>query len=221
MSRIALVASALLTAVFVNAAVAQDLRLSEDINLFISPCGEPFEAPKKDAYPVVKWFNNADTNHDGRLTIEEMRTDADRFFKVLDRDGNGYIDGHEVTIYEFKIVPEILTPTGQLQTGIIKVMMQSPSAAVAPISPTGAAPGDENVYRERLNGTQGAVYYSLLREPEPVRSADRNFDYRITQKEFEEHSDRHFTALDTEKRGYLTLADLPKTDAEKAAKAHR
>jgi hypothetical protein len=54
-----------------------------------------------------------------------------------------------------------------------------------------------------------------------VRSADRNFDYKISLKEFQEHSDRHFHALDTSNKGYLTLADLPKTEAEKAAKAHR
>ncbi len=65
------------------------------------------------------------------------------------------------------------------------------------------------------------MFYSLFREPEPVRSADRNFDYRITLKEFQDHSDRHFKALDVDNKGFLTLADLPKTDAEKQAKAHR
>lgn len=221
MSKKTLVASALFAALAVNTAVAQDLRLSEEINLFISPCGEPFEALKKDPYPVVKWFNNADANHDGKLDIDEMRADASRFFKILDRNGDGYIDGQEVTIYEYKIVPEILSPpTGALETGIVKVAMQTPGD-VAPIVPSGATPGDENIYRERLNTNQGAVYFSLFHEPEPVRSADRNFDYRITLREFQEHSDRHFHALDTSNKGYLTLADLPKTDAEKAAKAHR
>ena len=56
---------------------------------------------------------------------------------------------------------------------------------------------------------------------EPVRSADRNFDYRISLQEFLAHSDRHFHALDIDNQGYLTLAGLPRTAAEKAAKAHR
>jgi Ca2+-binding EF-hand superfamily protein len=204
-----------LAAVFATPSFAQ---LADEVNLFISPCGEPIVASKKDAYPVVKWFKQADANADGKLDMDEMRTDASRFFAVLDRNHDGVIDGSEVTFYEQRIAPEILTPSGALETGIIKVVLQR---GVDPIVPSGATPGDENVARQRLNSSQGAVYYSLFREPEPVRSADRNFDYKITLKEFQEHSDRHFKALDADAKGFLTLADLPKTEAEKAAKAHR
>ena len=34
-------------------------------------------------------------------------------------------------------------------------------------------------------------------------------------------ADRQFKALDPDNKGYFTLADLPKTEAEKSAKAHR
>jgi len=169
-------------------AAAQDLRPPGLFNLFISPCGEPFEAGKTDPYPIVKWFNGADANHDGKLDIDEMRNDAARFFKVLDQNGDGTIDS------------------------------QTPSD-VAPVSPE--APGESNIYKEQLNPNQGAVFYSLFREPEPVRSADRNFDYRISLQEFLAHSDRHFKALDVNNQGYLTLAQLPKTEAEKQSRAHR
>jgi hypothetical protein len=200
-------------------AQAQDARLPGAENLFISPCGEPFTAPRSDPYPIVKWFNGADANHDGKLDIDEMRNDAARFFKVLDRNGDGVIDSQEVTFYEYRIVPEILAPPGSAEAaGIVRVSLQTPES-LSPISPV--EPGSDPILKEHLNATEGAVFFSLFHEPEPVRSADRDFDYRITLKEFLAHSDRHFHALDTANKGSLTLADLPKTEAERAARAHR
>ena len=46
----------------------------------------------------------ADANHDGKLDIDEV--DADRFFKILDRNGDGYIDDKEMTFYETRMVPQ-------------------------------------------------------------------------------------------------------------------
>jgi EF hand len=201
-------------------AQAKDKRPSEGSeNLFISPCGEPFLAESKEPYPIVKWFNGADANHDGKLDIDEMRNDAARFFRVLDRNGDGIIDSQEVTFYETRIVPQILKPdTGALKTGIVRVSLQTPDS-LTPISPV--EPGSDPIIKQHLNATEGAVFFSLFREPEPVRSADRNFDYKISLNEFLAHSDRHFRALDVDKQGYLTLATLPKTDAEQEARAHR
>ena len=214
MSKIILIAAACAAlALAATPSLAQD-----EVNLFISPCGEPFTAPRSAPYPVVNWFKKADANGDGKLDIDEMRADATHFFQVLDRDGNGYIDSQEVTFYERRMVPEILSPAA-LDTGIVRVVLQRGVQGVDPGG--GAAPGAENVYKEQLDTNLGAAPYSLFHEPEPVRSADRNFDYRITLKEFQEHSDRHFHALDVNNKGFLTLADLPKTSVEKEAKAHR
>jgi hypothetical protein len=79
---------------------------------------------------------------------------------------------------------------------------------------------DAPTAEDEVNADHGAVYFSLFREPEPVRSADRDFDQKVSLKEFLAHSDRHFHALDQGNQGYLTLAGLPKTEAERAAKAH-
>ena len=44
--------------------------------LFISPMGEPFR-PKGDSDdPVKRWFDQADRNHDGKLTIGETVAEA-------------------------------------------------------------------------------------------------------------------------------------------------
>lgn len=220
MSKISIIlaAAAAAAALAATAVSAQVATLPGSVMLFISPCGEPFEAPKGDPYPIVKWFDQADANHDGKLDIDEMRNDAARFFKVLDRNHDGVIDNYEIDFYEYRLVPEILSPNAALDGGIVRVSMQP---GVEPIDPGGGAPGQEGVERQRLDGNQGAVFYSLFHEPEPVRSADRNFDFKITLAEFLAHSDRQFKTLDTDNKGYFTLAELPKTDAEKAAKAHR
>jgi hypothetical protein len=132
---------------------------------------------------------------------------------------DGVIDSLEVNFYEHRVVPEILNPlVGALETGIVRVSLQTPDS-VSPVSPV--APGSDPVYRSHLNSEQGATFFSLFQEPEPVRSADRNFDYRVSLKEFEEHSDRHFHALDRDNKGYFTLAELPRTSAERDYRAHR
>jgi len=73
------------------------------VRLFISPMGEPFRGP--DGFGT--WLVGADADHDGAVTLAEFRADAERFFRVLDTDGNGYIDGFEMQAYERERVPEI------------------------------------------------------------------------------------------------------------------
>ncbi|MEO8113421.1 MAG: hypothetical protein ABI655_03495, partial [Phenylobacterium sp.] len=71
--------------------------------LFISPSGEPFRGPDG----LGAWLAGADADHDGAVTLTEFRADAVRFFKVLDANGDGRIDGFEIQAYERDIAPEI------------------------------------------------------------------------------------------------------------------
>jgi hypothetical protein len=185
--------------------------------LFVSPCGRPYRVPLGQPYPVDVWFNAADTNKDGKLDKAEMRADADIFFRVLDQDHNGYIDGFEVSFYEHRILPEMLQNQtfGAFAAPDMKVLAQyggpgqpdSPPVVDDDIS-------DRTKSHKKEADLQGAAPYNFLREPEPVSASDGDFNHRITQAEFAAASDRRFKLLDKDGDGLLTLATLPRTYAQ-------
>ncbi|MDB5481398.1 MAG: EF-hand protein [Caulobacteraceae bacterium] len=196
--------------------------------LFVSPSGRPYRAAPGEPYPVVAWFAETDTDHDGSLDRAEFRADAAAFFAILDRNHDGVIDSDEVTYYEQNIVPEILrrrpSPQAAAEARIILAQFgggggmggggggmggggggrgggRRGGGSQAP-SGTPQAPGPE---------TMGAAPFNLFSEPEPVTAADANFDGRITLAEFLAAADRHFDAVDVKGAGHVILADLPKT----------
>lgn len=173
-------------------------------NIYISPSGEPFSAAMSKPYPIVDWFKRVDANGDGKIDRAEFLADAEQFFKKLDRNGDGVISSEEVYIYEHYIVPEILS--GDLQA--------SPGEPVENPDGTTTRPPAQLT-------NEGAAVFGLFNDPEPVMSADRNFDQRITHKEFIDQAGRHFDRLDAKGQGFLTLADLPRTPAEAVVHARR
>jgi hypothetical protein len=177
--------------------------------LFISPSGEPFRGPDG----LKRWFDGADTDHDGAISPAEFRADAMRFFKVLDADHDGMIDGGEIQTYETQIAPEI--------TGL-----GLPDEGAGPRPDNGQGQGggrrgggmarggrgDEGggFGRQRGGGgREGAARYSLLNEPEPVLGADLNIDFKVSAAEWLNTADKRFTLLDTQAEGRLTPANLP------------
>jgi hypothetical protein len=157
--------------------------------LFISPAGQPFRAAVGATYPVAAWFAQADRDHDGKITREEFRADFEAFFRTLDTNHDGIVDGFETTDYEQKIVPEILSDFDERSF----------------------AQGAPALARSKL---QGAAPYSLTDLPEPVSDADADFDSKITLPEFLAAADRRFDGLDAKHLGYLTLDDLPRTPVQ-------
>jgi hypothetical protein len=75
--------------------------------IFLSPSGEPFRTGPSTPDPLRAWFDKADAKHQGYIDREEFRADAARFFKVLDENGDGVVDGFEAADYEHKIAPEL------------------------------------------------------------------------------------------------------------------
>ena len=77
-------------------------------NVFFSPHGRPYRAPRGAPYPVVDWFKQADHNGDGKLDRDEFVADAADFFAFLDVNGDGVLDAQDIAFYEQRIAPEVL-----------------------------------------------------------------------------------------------------------------
>lgn len=157
---------------------------------FISPMGEPFRS-RDTLSGAEHWFRQVDTNKDGRLTPAEFRADADRFFDRLDTNHDGEIDPDEIERYETQIAPEIGVISSYGDVSLAKT--DSDGKVTDP------------PYPDRL----GAGRYGYLAMPEPVVSADANFDRGISRAEFREAADRRFKMLDTHADGVIVRAELP------------
>jgi Ca2+-binding EF-hand superfamily protein len=216
------------------------LAAEEDPNaltqLFISPCGEPFRAKASDPYPVVVWFNRADTNHDGELDRGEFVADAMQFFQKLDANGDGVVDSRELYYYEHITVPEIMA--GQQQTGaltphVLRVaefelvqaggMGGMGGGGIGGINGPPVVNGSDEPPPTHPDTTDpnrlvGAAPYNLLGEPEPVAASDLSFSGRISQADFKTRANQRFDVLDYDQRGYLILNSLPKTLAQTLVK---
>lgn len=181
--------------------------------LFISPAGEPFRGSDG----LRRWFEAADTDHDGALTLAEFRADFMRFFKVLDADGDGRVDGVENQAYETRIAPEI-TRLGLADEG------DGPRASDRG-GPPGGGPGGGGLGRmSRGEGSggfgggrrpgggarlEGAARFSLLNIPQPVRGADADLDWKVSAAEWARAAGQRFALLDADGDGRLTLDTLP------------
>ncbi len=194
------------------------------VRLFISPMGEPFRGP--DGFGT--WLAGADADHDGAVTLAEFRADAERFFRVLDTDGNGYIDGFEMQAYERERVPEI---------GAVAVDEggrgggrgfggggrrggghggRPPPQSGGEAGKT-AGPGQTGGFKP--GGREGAARFSLLNIPQPVAQADEDWNGRITRLEWDHAVTRRFALLDKANTGRLTRESLQAPPSDKNKKA--
>jgi hypothetical protein len=184
-------------------------------NVFISPAGEPFRAEDGHPYPVAIWFQAADANHDGKLSLAEFQSDALAFFRQLDVNHDGVVDGFEVQRYERDVAPEINPPVEGLRFGEgMDLGLGVPGSSRDRRLDQGQASSRQPQAGDRR--PEGAGLYGLLNEPEPVASTDLRFDSHITAEEFTDAAARRFAKLDVHGLGYLTLATLPKTPVQTA-----
>ncbi|MDC7676087.1 hypothetical protein [Asticcacaulis machinosus] len=175
--------------------------------IFFSPSGEVFRAKTPAPYPVADWFKKADADSDGKLTRAEFVADAKRYFAVIDKDENGVISSPENTRYEEELAPEILSR--------VPMITQPPKGRTTDAE---GKPLSNQPYQRQITG---AAQFSLINEPQPVRGADANFDFKITSAEWESASLARFRLLDKDSDGALTLDTLSKTPMQQALEAPR
>lgn len=190
---------------------------------FISPMGEPFRAHSANDDTLADWFRQADRNHDGYLTPDEMVADAERFFGTLDTNHDGQIDPEELDRYEWEIAPEIQVNSRT---------KRQPGERAAPVlakEPDEERPNDRRKRRGEddmtslgLDGAlQGAARYGLLNIPEPVAAADTDFNRAISREEFRQAALARFQILDTAHQGRLSLDQLETTRSAILAGDHK
>jgi len=173
---------------------------------FISPMGEPFRGRATSEAPIARWFAQADANRDGVLTDDEMQVDADRFFNRLDSNRDGQIDPDELKTYEWEIAPDI-----QVNSNWKRPRGQSAPQESAKSQPAGEPSWKSPADRHdgyRTEELQGAARYGLLNMPQPVASADADFNRAITLAEFRQAASYRFKLLDDGGQGRITLPEL-------------
>ena len=168
---------------------------TQGARLFISPMGEPFRA---DHDPQDIWFDRADTNHDGALSVNEFDKDAARWFAVLDRGHDGEIDPGDIEYYESYLAPEIRVDAGE-------------GVTVGGGDDEGG--GDSSSPKPSFHLRLGAARYGYFDYPEPVMVADTNFNRGVDPREFQRAADKRFDLLDTNHDGKIERGELPKISA--------
>jgi hypothetical protein len=167
---------------------------------YIAPMGQPF---RTDGFtdPMKLWFDRADTDHDGRLTLAEFRADSDRFFTVLDKDRSGEIDPQEMSDYENVVAPEIkLYQRGQDKKPRTGRQKHEAKAAAR--------------RRADYEAPYGAGIWASLNIPQPIVSADTDLNRGVSRLELDQAAVRRWPLLDPQGLGYLTYATLPKSPAQ-------
>ena len=173
---------------------------------FMSPMGEPFfgRTPGEDG--LSAWFRQADTNHDGFITVDEMKADAQRFFDTLDTDHDGEIGPDEISHYEDVIAPQVGNPSFHDAQPV------AASAGVQSASPRrgGKRHRSGGGFRGGFGGDDetSAGRYGLLQIPEPVMSADADFNRGVSADEFSNAAVQRFGLLDVSRTGQLSLPEL-------------
>ncbi len=198
-------------------------------NVFISPPGRPYRAKEDAPYAVADWFKAADKNADGKIDKAEFLADSEAFFTLLDRNKDGVLAPSEIAFYEQRIAPEVLgyrvdvSAAGLIPTPTRPRLWRAQTDRPGPIDPGGDEHQEDTPKQPHSldESNSGAAPFSFFDEPEPLMAADLHFRGYVMKADFMKLADAHFSNLDRQEQGYLTLATLPETPMQKRlAKIH-
>eukprot|EP01030_Chromulinospumella_sphaerica_P016150 gene16150-15961_t len=210
---------ALLAALLATPALAQP---RPDLQIFVSPAGEPFRAPLDQPYPVDQWFRQADANTDGAITRDELVADSLAFFDKIDANKDGAVDGWENGDYEKKVAPEIMSRAAMAVARPREGNRPKGGRYRPTLSPYDRPKSGMDSGREVADqGRIGAGLYGLVNEVQPVMGQDSDFNRRISKAEATAAAKDRFAILDKDKDGRLTLATLPATPLQRALEDSR
>ena len=138
-------------------------------------------------------------------------------FRIFDQNSDGVIDGFETAHYENEIAPEISQTFAERDRPRESAGWGGPEHGHG--GDRGRGRGDRGGDKEGGGfpggpgraGAQreGAARFSYLDIPEPIRSADLNLDWRVTEAEWLKAADKRFAMLDVKSQGRLTPDSLP------------
>ncbi|MDB5469593.1 MAG: hypothetical protein JWR84_1153 [Caulobacter sp.] len=211
--RLVLIAALLATPAPLSMAMAQP---RPELQIFISPAGEPFRAPLDQPYPVDQWFNQADANADGAVTRDELVADSLAFFDKLDANKDGTVDGWENGDYEKKVAPEIMSRAAMALAKPREANRPMGGRRRPTLTPSDNFKSEDKGKMVADQSRAGAGLYGLLNEIQPVMSQDSDFNRRISKAEASTATKERFALLDKDKDGKLTLATLPRTPLQQA-----
>lgn len=151
------------------------------------PLVEPADATCVQA--VAGWFKRADANGDGVLSLTEARADGQRFFAVVDADGDGIMTPGEITDYRVRIYPREYL--GGLAT------------PQPPTTPAVTLPGGDEL--------PDPARRQFMRTPataDPIMAADQNLDFRVTGDEILAKLTERGSRLDVNQDGQLSRDEV-------------
>jgi hypothetical protein len=173
-----------------------------------SPNGEPLVGPQWPAScgdALDAWFDRADTNHDGALTMAEFEADAVRQFNAMDLRHDGKVTAAELSTYRQSVMGNRYASISTPEAAARRRARDEDDSGDRGGGYSGESRrrrDDSSMPAPDSKGTMPAD------QPDPVMSADTNLDGSVTLDEFRILVHQNFADLDRDHTGSIGKSDV-------------